>query len=62
MNNMVTQLDGVMKMTKKFNLIFEECDNVEFVKGVTIVWIKFKFGRKLVNKNYAMWIKYVNTL
>jgi hypothetical protein len=24
---------GVMKMAKKFNLAFEECDNVEFVKG-----------------------------
>jgi hypothetical protein len=34
---MVTQLDGVMKMANKFNLVFEECDNVEFVKGVTMV-------------------------
>ncbi len=22
------------------NLVFEECDNVEFVKGVTMVWMK----------------------
>jgi hypothetical protein len=50
MNRMVTQLDGVMKMANKFNLVFEECDNVEFVKGV----MKFNFRRKLVNKNCAM--------
>ncbi len=36
-----TELDGVMKMAKNSNLVFEECDNVEFVKGITMVWMKF---------------------
>jgi hypothetical protein len=33
-----------------FNLKFEMCGNVGFVKGVALMQMKLTFGRKLVNK------------
>jgi len=36
---MVTQLDGVMKMAKKSNLVFEECNNgVNEILGLVESW------------------------
>jgi hypothetical protein len=34
-----------------FNLKFEVCGNVGFVKGVALMQMKLTFGRKLANQN-----------
>ncbi len=43
-------IDWGYKDEKKFNLKFEVCGDVGFVKGVALMQMKLTFGRKLVNK------------